>query len=205
MAGLLLSTVEVCFLIELRVIGSFSWLRVTAATELMVSFGSEMVSRGKPLPEAAAVMVDCCSPSSSLSVFPPPKVLLSVSTELPSLREGGVSDWSSSVRGDWGVGLVVGRGGVSGRKCKGLEFNGTGVDPSSETESNIIMHTNIIGRVWWQCTKLDCFYNVSIPIGKDRVLVGVGVASLLLLPSEGVAPGSLMLIAQAGSYCRIDD
>ena len=52
MAGLLLSTVEVCFLIELRVIGSFSWLRVTAATELMddmsapLSFGSEMVSRG---------------------------------------------------------------------------------------------------------------------------------------------------------------
>ena len=68
------------------------------------------------------------------------------------------------------------------------------------------MHTNIIiGRVWWQRTKPDYFYNVNIPKEKDRVLVGVGVASLLLLPSEGVAPGSLMLIAQPGSYCRINN
>ena len=59
------------------------------------------------------------------------------------------------------MGLVVGRGGVSGRKCKGLGSNGTGVDASSETErkhyNNINMHTNIIGRIWWQHTKLDSF------------------------------------------------
>lgn len=108
------------------------------------------------------------------------------------------------------MGLVVGRGGVSGRKCKGLGSNGIGVDPSSETEENIKIILCILillpggsgGSVY---TKPDYLYNVNIPIEKDRVLVGVGVASLLLLPSEGVAPGSLMLIAQPGSYCRINN
>ena len=123
---------EACFLFMFSVKGSFSWLHVTADIELMdeicadFSFGSVIVSRGVPL-VVTAVMVDCSS-KSSVSVFLP-KLLLSVSTEeLPLIREGGLSDWSSSSR-EW-VGLA-GKGGVTGRKCKGLDSEGTGVGPSS--------------------------------------------------------------------------
>ena len=71
-----------------------------------------------------------------------------------------MSDWSSSTRGDWGVGLVEERGGVSGRKCKGLGSDGTGVDPSSATkgkhyvqqyyQKGLVMHTRKKGlSVGW--------------------------------------------------------
>ena len=42
------------------------------------------------------------------------------------------------------MGLVVGRGGVSGRKCKGLDSDGTGVAPSSEVTPTARKQATII-------------------------------------------------------------
>jgi hypothetical protein len=94
----------------------------------------------------------------------------------------------------------VGRGGVSGRKFKGLD--GTGVDPSSGTERKH-NYAQYYRKGTVMVHKARILLLLCLPEGKDRVLVGVGVASLLLSPSEGVAaPASLMLTAQAGSYCK---